>query len=241
MIKFFRKIRQNLLSEGKTGKYLKYAIGEIVLVVIGILIALSINNWNEQQKINKEAHSIEISLYNDLVLDTLLLDNAIVRYESDLRYNSKLITRFQHPEATIDTLFAVAKTYDPSYTKLSNYNNSTYNSIISTGKIDYIEESLKLKLMNYQTLQKISLSDDNIKDLVFKTRAYTSKYVFFDHGKLIDEMAWDIKNKREFAILFANMSNYKNFMLQNHLKRYKNMLKANKELISLLQKNISID
>ncbi len=46
MIKFFRNIRQNLLNEGKTTKYLKYAIGEIVLVVIGILIALQINNWN---------------------------------------------------------------------------------------------------------------------------------------------------------------------------------------------------
>ena len=44
MIKFFRKIRQNLLAEGKTSKYLKYAIGEIILVVIGILIAISINN-----------------------------------------------------------------------------------------------------------------------------------------------------------------------------------------------------
>ena len=51
MIKFFRKIRQNLLSEGKTGKYFKYAIGEIILVVIGILIALQINNWNEKRKI----------------------------------------------------------------------------------------------------------------------------------------------------------------------------------------------
>ena len=54
MIKFFRKIRQNLLSEGKTGKYLKYAIGEIILVVIGILIALSINNWNENQKLRNQ-------------------------------------------------------------------------------------------------------------------------------------------------------------------------------------------
>ncbi len=50
MIKFFRKIRRNLLSEGKTGQYLKYAIGEIVLVVIGILIALQINNLNESKK-----------------------------------------------------------------------------------------------------------------------------------------------------------------------------------------------
>lgn len=47
MIKFFRNIRQNLLAEGKIGKYLKYASGEIILVVIGILIALQINNWNE--------------------------------------------------------------------------------------------------------------------------------------------------------------------------------------------------
>jgi hypothetical protein len=46
MIKFFKKIRQNLLLEGKTRKYLKYAVGEIALVVIGILTAVSINNWN---------------------------------------------------------------------------------------------------------------------------------------------------------------------------------------------------
>ena len=47
MIKFFRKIRYDLMEKNKTGKYFKYAIGEIVLVVIGILIALQINNWNE--------------------------------------------------------------------------------------------------------------------------------------------------------------------------------------------------
>jgi hypothetical protein len=55
MIKFFRKIRQNLLLENKNGKYFKYAIGEIVLVVIGILIALQINNANEQSKQNSLA------------------------------------------------------------------------------------------------------------------------------------------------------------------------------------------
>ena len=53
MIKFFRRIRFDLMEKNKTGKYFKYAIGEIVLVVIGILIALQINNWNEQRKINK--------------------------------------------------------------------------------------------------------------------------------------------------------------------------------------------
>lgn len=50
MIKFFRKIRQNLISEGKTANYIIYAIGEIILIVFGILIALQINNWNELRK-----------------------------------------------------------------------------------------------------------------------------------------------------------------------------------------------
>ena len=59
MIKFFRKIRYNLLETGKTSKYLKYAIGEIILVVIGILIALQINNWNE---FNKERENEKIIL-----------------------------------------------------------------------------------------------------------------------------------------------------------------------------------
>ena len=72
MIKFFRKIRQNLITEGKTGKYFKYATGEIVLVVVGILIALSINNWNEEHKkkalmitnIKSMAEDIQMDIYN---------------------------------------------------------------------------------------------------------------------------------------------------------------------------------
>jgi len=66
MIKFFRKIRQNLLSENKFSKYLLYAIGEIVLVVIGILIALSINNWNELQKLDEKEISVAKELYIEL-------------------------------------------------------------------------------------------------------------------------------------------------------------------------------
>ncbi|EPR74164.1 hypothetical protein ADIWIN_0741 [Winogradskyella psychrotolerans RS-3] len=68
MIKLFRNIRQNLLNEGKTTKYVKYAIGEIVLVVIGILIALQINNWNENRKANIEETAILESLHENLIL-----------------------------------------------------------------------------------------------------------------------------------------------------------------------------
>ncbi|WP_406682982.1 DUF6090 family protein [Seonamhaeicola sp. MEBiC1930] len=66
MIKFYRNIRKKLLNEGSTGKYLKYAIGEIVLVVIGILIALQINNWNENRLKNIEVKTYLMNLIEDL-------------------------------------------------------------------------------------------------------------------------------------------------------------------------------
>src|SRR5210317_1070834 len=84
MIKFFRKIRQNLLSEGKTGKYFKYAIGEIVLVVIGILIALQINNWNELRKDNFKEQVIlkrlekEFSSNKEQLLDKIKIRNNLI-------------------------------------------------------------------------------------------------------------------------------------------------------------------
>jgi hypothetical protein len=76
MIKFFRKIRLNLLSEGKTGKYLKYAIGEIVLVVFGILIALQINNWNEARKLQNTMKSVYSIIKTDLLTDIKNIDMA---------------------------------------------------------------------------------------------------------------------------------------------------------------------
>ena len=84
MIKFFRKIRQNLLSEGKTEKYVKYAFGEILLVVIGILIALQINNWNENRKANGLAEKYISEIKADLGNDTLTFNTALKRLNKTL-------------------------------------------------------------------------------------------------------------------------------------------------------------
>ena len=82
MIKFFRKIRQTLIMKNQTGKYLKYAIGEIILVVIGILIALQINNWNEGRKTNEKMLQILNTVKQDLVSDIGLCNNIIKNYKS---------------------------------------------------------------------------------------------------------------------------------------------------------------
>jgi len=84
MIKFFRKIRQNLLMENKTGKYFKYAFGEIILVVIGILIALQINNWNETRKQKETTNSIYVIVKEDLINDISEID-LILKYHNEVR------------------------------------------------------------------------------------------------------------------------------------------------------------
>ncbi len=93
MIKFFRNIRQNLLSEGQTGKYLKYAVGEIVLVVIGILIALQINNWNE---INRQSN-IEITTLKELKSDlnqNIVEINSHITALEDCKKSNKIIISY---------------------------------------------------------------------------------------------------------------------------------------------------
>tara|TARA_R110002073_G_scaffold319700_1_gene494494 strand:- start:24256 stop:24981 length:726 start_codon:yes stop_codon:yes gene_type:complete len=84
MIKFFRKIRQKMLTENKFSKYMLYAIGEIILVVIGILIALQINNWNSN-RIEKESDS---QLIGALIIDLKLKNEELI---SDLEYGKSLI------------------------------------------------------------------------------------------------------------------------------------------------------
>ncbi|SEL78317.1 hypothetical protein SAMN04488008_105187 [Maribacter orientalis] len=77
MIKFFRRIRQRLLTENKFYKYLLYAFGEIVLVVIGILIALQINNWNEEQKNKAIEQQLLISLLQEFETNLTILTKTI--------------------------------------------------------------------------------------------------------------------------------------------------------------------
>lgn len=77
MIKFFRKIRQQLLTENKFSKYVFYAIGEIVLVVIGILIALQINNWNEFKKSQENEGLLVDQIISDAKADSLFYQSRI--------------------------------------------------------------------------------------------------------------------------------------------------------------------
>ncbi|WP_191859414.1 DUF6090 family protein [Hanstruepera ponticola] len=100
MIKFFRNIRKKLLNEGKTSRYFKYAIGEIILVVIGILIALQINNWNENRKAQKLAKENYINLLTSLEQD-------LIKVKKISNYNKKSLVALRKiiPTKINDSLF----------------------------------------------------------------------------------------------------------------------------------------
>ena len=171
MIKFFRKIRQNLLMENKTGKYFKYAIGEIVLVVIGILIALQINNWNE----NRVAQArIEIRLTNmiqDLEDDIdenneilnkaknrIILKRAILKRsdilgsfrDTDTIYLGEISDSFKNP----NTIITQMATFDG--------NMSTYKSFINSGESYLIKNQLLAENIQeyYESIVKLKERGD---------------------------------------------------------------------------------
>jgi len=131
MIKLFRKIRYDLMEKNKTGKYLKYAIGEIALVVIGILIALSINNWNEGRKHEIVELQLLTSLRNDIAGDIELLEEHDSIY-LDIKINAeKALTLFYKARSTKD--FIELDTLNFELWAKPVLNKSTYNEILNTG------------------------------------------------------------------------------------------------------------
>ena len=136
MIQFFRKIRFNLMEKNKTGKYLKYAIGEIVLVVLGILIALQINNWNE---LNKERASEKIILNE--IRDNLKFD--LKDFESNIAnlqnkaISSKSILKILESNSDYNDSIGYFFFYLKTYPHFSNKSNG-YNLLQSKG-LDIIQ------------------------------------------------------------------------------------------------------
>ena len=147
MIKFFRKIRYDLMEKNKTGKYLKYAFGEIILVVIGILIALSLNNWSEKRSLKNE----EIKLLKEMKAALLSDKDDIISNigEHSSATNScaillKTISKKLPYNDSLDFHFANAL----NTTKFS-HTSSPYETLKIKGP-DLIEnDSLRLLLNNY--------------------------------------------------------------------------------------------
>ena len=155
MIKLFRAIRQNLIGTGKIQSYLIYAIGEIVLVVIGILIALQINNWNEEYKDRQLEQAYYCRLLEDINQDQLLLESLKNDNNERLKSNNELIHLLQ---LKISDREKVIKVLRETITRIRfkfRPSLSAFEDLKSSGKLNILTDLiLKKLLLNYYAVME---------------------------------------------------------------------------------------
>ncbi|SRR6056297_340672 len=210
MIKFFRKIRQKLLSKNKFSKYLIYAIGEIVLVVIGILIALQINNWNSF----KNDRAIEQTALKNLKtefeenLGQLRIDNDLNQASLDAAYSLLQSERITYLSTEIDSLLGTALNY-----ATFEAGTGVFDEAISSGKMRLIQnDSLKTLLSKWKGKLN-ELGEDEIirrNHIINNVSALFRKYIpYRNFDKAYDRK--DYKRNRRIEPLDISITNYEKF------------------------------
>ena len=168
----------------RTGRYLKYAIGEIILVVIGILIALSINNWNEDRKRKNELSDILITVRNDLKTDTLNLSNNLLNYKNINQRIQKLLDR-EIPKTYFDTI----NVGNFDLCEFCVHNANTYNHIFIQSKgfellnkfTSTSSDTLLSSLLSFHKKYEEFFVDDNniLKELARNNGQLLEKYDWY--------------------------------------------------------------
>jgi len=237
------------METGKTGKYFKYAIGEIVLVVIGILIAISINNWNENNKSKKEA-SFQLSKLNDnLNSDKAQLKAAIL---SDSLYIDNLIFCVMVLSNEIEAPKEEFLDHFQYISSIMNFNptRGTFEGLISSGKIELINnQNLLEALFSYYNANVYMAWDSALKEY---SRNVIMPYILgFDHiSNLTDEnegtdfTQFDIS---KFSVPGKTIDDYKNNLfvvngLRKKIQLFEGQKTAYTELLKVIDALIiSID
>jgi hypothetical protein len=173
MIKFFKKIRRTLLNQNKTGKYLKYAVGEIVLVMIGILLALQVSNWNTERKIEKE----EIAILNNLLENlSLAKKQSKIEISNENLLKKSLLVALGKSKRNLNTLsdsliFNILWNSNPNTPVLNSYTdikNTGKTGIVTNRKIRESFTNLELSLTGLTSLinDRLTLQQMRIDDII---------------------------------------------------------------------------
>jgi hypothetical protein len=167
MITFFRKIRQQLLSENLVTRYIAYALGEIFLVTIGILIALQVNTWNENRKNQNKEAGILKDLHREFLLNKESVHTAIQHHQTILDAINKILDEIGEPdpelsETQMDSLLYLTldyENYSPSQTVIAELISSGNTTLISSDTLrtlifQWVNE-IEDKNEGYQSLDAI--------------------------------------------------------------------------------------
>ncbi len=241
MISLFRKIRQRLLAESKFTRYLIYAIGEIVLVVIGILIALQINNWNQSRhEANKEGRYL-VNMKHDL-------ENQLKSIDIQLEYEQKysdLGTRisdqyFNSNALVIDSAFC-ATLEILTERKTFVRTDPTFEDMISSGNIGLLkDENLRNALIEYyqelERLEKVVQNNNTLHtDQGFAHKIFDLIYV----GNQSTAKRLQISNKLiedpERELMVINLVERRTHMAKNHIRVMIYLREKTEEILKRLQ------
>lgn len=192
MIAFFKRFRQRLLSENKFSKYLLYAIGEIILVVIGILIALQINNWNENRKDNVQLQTYYKQLLEELELDVNAIKFSISRLENDRKQYKTINDALKMPNLSADSILEVYRSAD-FIIENTTFKTKTLNVLLSTGDIKLIDSKIKNALLALQDEQEDHLIDSNERSAFYVDMVGRLNYLFPLNEELWDDQE-ELKN-----------------------------------------------
>ena len=206
MIKFFRKIRQKLLSENKFSKYLMYAIGEILLVVIGILIALNINNWNEKQKELAKEQLILKQLNSEYKSNLNQLDQKILMRNEALEACNNLLNHIDNPnsineDGVYQSLWTLFR--DPTFDPIKN-------DIVGSENLRLINNDTLVRFLSNWSSEVFQVQELELEYQKFRTEILLPCYLRLGVSRNINNNLWkdgytptealDKESKNKFTI-----------------------------------------
>jgi len=249
MLTFFRKIRLQLLSDRGAIKYIKYAIGEIILVVIGILIAVQINNWNTQRKNKGLVKAYYVQILQDLEKDEALMINGNSYIDAFLdRYESYQELFRSNKVSLWAATTEIGQVFSAQPIQGSNFevNTNTITTLLNTGDIKLIPTEIRNMLLDFKYEQSGLI--DYIKtqsNLIYNAIIETQKLYggadlptrIAKHPELIDYFSNDkiaIQTLLELEALLYEQT----LLLKNSKKRSEELLEEMHALRKVLQKEI---
>lgn len=216
------------MDKNKTGKYLKYAIGEIILVVIGILIAIQLNNLNSKSQENIIVKGYISALINDIEKDTTQLNFFLRQAKSDTTELNNYLRKFSRPEINIDSIKSIIKDdFDVFYFPLQDFNSQTISTLIMTGDINTIPRQIQTAILKLKSTQETAIKGIE-KGIEFYNpilTEYTNKYPFYNGVNIkppVFNQIWNNIDKKEFlknlnAVLAKKRIMYNTFLYNGNI------------------------
>lgn len=182
MIKFFRKIRQSLLAEGKFAQYLKYAIGEIILVMIGILLALQVSNWN-QSRIAKDKELLLLNaLHEEFLENKTQLETVVSYHRRALAATQYMISQFPIDPETIDLDTLTNRTNGWGYRFTFNPSQGVIRSLVNTSSFELVSDpELRRLLVSWEDVLADYQEEEEIAAEALKSKLAPN---------LLEEVSW---------------------------------------------------